>query len=175
MSVPFSYKRRQKAASGRDDFQTPPYAVAPLLPYLRRDWRIWEPAQGKGYMVNALRSHGLRVVGSDVKSGVDFLRYRLERFDAVVTNPPYSLKREFVERCCDLRKPWALLLPLYSFESRWIHVDGLQVIVPDRRVNYETPSDRESRADFLSLWFTCGLNIASALSFTSFARLRIAG
>lgn len=173
MSVPFSYKRRQKAASGRDDYQTPPYAVAPLLPYLRRDWRIWEPAQGKGYMVNALRSHGLRVVGSDVKTGVDFLGRRLERFDAVVTNPPYSLKTEFVIRCYELRKPWALLLPLYAFDVKacrsLFRSQGVSVLIPDRRVNYETPHGRGSSADFLSCWFTWGLSLPSSLTFASLA------
>ena len=34
-----------------DDFQTPPYALDPLLPFLKRDWVVWECACGKGNLV----------------------------------------------------------------------------------------------------------------------------
>src|SRR5574344_195369 len=34
-----------------DDFQTPPIALKPLLPYLKSDWRIWECACGNGNLV----------------------------------------------------------------------------------------------------------------------------
>ena len=34
-----------------NDFQTPPEAIKPLLPYLKKDWLIWECACGKGNIV----------------------------------------------------------------------------------------------------------------------------
>ena len=39
------------------------------------------------------------------------------QFDCIITNPPFSLKQEFLQRCYELGKPFALLLPLTTFES----------------------------------------------------------
>jgi len=57
-----------------DDFQTPEYAIEPLLPYLRKDWIIWECACGKGNLVRALERRGFKVMGTDIRIGHDFLQ-----------------------------------------------------------------------------------------------------
>ena len=44
-----------------DDFQTPPHALAPLLPFLPKDEVIWECACGGRNLVKALRSEGSQV------------------------------------------------------------------------------------------------------------------
>lgn len=72
-----------------DDFQTPPCALEPLLPYLKKEWVIWECAEGRGNLTAALRVAGYEVFGSDVLSGQDFLHWQPDRFDCIVTNPPY--------------------------------------------------------------------------------------
>ncbi|HYH02973.1 MAG TPA: class I SAM-dependent methyltransferase, partial [Bacillota bacterium] len=95
-----------------DDFQTPPQAVAPLLPYLNKDWVIWECAAGKGYVAEYLKSKGYAVISTDIKKGKDFLKYAPEKFDCIITNPPYSLKQEFLQRAFELGKPFAFLLPI---------------------------------------------------------------
>jgi hypothetical protein len=42
---------------------------------------------------------GFDVVGSDITQGVDFLRQAPETgVSAIITNPPYALAREFIER-----------------------------------------------------------------------------
>ena len=50
---------------GRGDFQTPPEALIPLLPYLRREWTIWECAMGEGNLVRAFFGMGWSIMGSD--------------------------------------------------------------------------------------------------------------
>jgi len=37
-----------------DEFQTPKYALDPLLPFLKKDWIIWECAWGKGSLAKHL-------------------------------------------------------------------------------------------------------------------------
>jgi hypothetical protein len=37
-----------------DDFYTPDYAIAPLIPYLNKDWKIWECACGTGSINNEI-------------------------------------------------------------------------------------------------------------------------
>src|SRR3990167_662084 len=120
-------------ATGRpDDFQTPPSALTPLYPYLKKEWTVWECAEGKGNLSTALRNEGYSVVGTDILSGQDFLHWNPEKFDVIITNPPFSLKQQFLERCYNLGKPFALLLPLTTFETgkrqRLFKENGVEII-----------------------------------------------
>ena len=91
----------------RDLYETPEWVTAALVPHLpARVTTIWEPAAGSGQMVFALRSAGFTVVASDINSGHDFLADRPARHvDAVVTNPPFGLAREFIEHALKLTEP----------------------------------------------------------------------
>lgn len=154
--------------NGQDDYQTPPEAIAPLLPYLRRDWRIWECAAGKGYLAGALRRAGHQVVATDLIGGVDFLR-STRRCEAIVTNPPFSVKDQFLRRCYELGKPFALLLPITALEGRkrqeMFRSHGLELLLLDRRVNYETPRGEQGQVYFASAWFTWGLHLGAAVAY----------
>lgn len=93
-----------------DRCQTPAYALDPILPYLHGV--IWECAAGEGSLSNAFIRHGFKVIESDILNGQDFFRWQPELFDCIVTNPPFSSKFEWLERCYQLQKPFALLLPV---------------------------------------------------------------
>jgi len=153
-----------------DDFQTPPSALWPLLPYLKSDWIIWEAAAGKGNLAQALHERGWAVVASDILAGQDFLAWQPIAWDCIITNPPYSLKQQFLERCYSLGKPFALLLPLTAFETArrqsLFRRYGLEVIFLDKRINFETPSGKGSGAWFAVAWFTWGLGIGKELTFS---------
>jgi hypothetical protein len=163
-----------------DDFQTPPHGVAPLLPFLEKTWTIWEPAAGKGNITRYLRAHGLSVVSSDIKNGsaFSFLTYRPREFDCIVTNPPFSLKNEFLERAYALGKPFAFLLPLTTLESRrrqdLFRRHGVQIVLFDRRLNFETPSGTGSSSWFATAWFTSRLCLPAQLVFTELHEPRAA-
>lgn len=152
-----------------DDFQTPPEALEFLYPYLPSHWKIWEPAAGQGLLVAGLREHGYEVEGSDITTGDDFLVSE-RNCNMIVTNPPFSLKLEFLERCYALGKPFALLLPLTALETekrqRLFREHGIEIILLPRRINFVTPNKRESSSWFATAWFTHGLNIGRQLTFS---------
>jgi len=150
-----------------DDFQTPPEAIEPLLPHLVKSWTIWEPAAGFGWMAQALRDGGHRVVVSDKyyesEFSHDFLDLLLpdQDFDCIVTNPPYSLKQQFLERCVQIGTPFALLLPLTTLETKkrqaLMERCNLDVLLLPKRINFRTPSGEGSGSWFATAWFTYGL------------------
>lgn len=154
-----------------DDFQTPPEALIPLFPYLHREWIIWECAEGKGYLVGELRRRDYQVTGSDILTGQDFLSWTPDHFDCIITNPPYSIKHKFLIRCYQLGKPFALLLPLTTLETRTrqqlFGKYGVEIILFDKRINFHVPSGKESKSWFATAWFTWGLSIGRQLTFTS--------
>lgn len=161
-----------------DDFQTPPQALNPLLPYLKKEWVIWECAAGKRNLSNGLIAKGYKVISTDLadikplegETGWDFLKWKPNNFDCIITNPPFKYKQQFLERCYILGKPFALLLPLTTFETtkrqKLFKENGVEVIFFDKRINFETPNQvKNSSAWFATAWFTNGLNIGKQLSF----------
>lgn len=154
-----------------NDFQTPFSAMEPLLPFLNKNWLIWECACGKGNIVNYLSNQGFFVKGTDILTGQDFINWKPENFDCIITNPPYSLKQGFLKRCYELDKPFALLLPLTTFETEkrqtLFRKYGVEVIMFPYRINFETPSGKGTGAWFSTAWFTNKLNIGKELTFIS--------
>ena len=153
-----------------DDFQTPPIALKPLLPYLKKDWCIWECACGNGNLVKGLNDYGFDVIGTDILGGFDFINYQPDEFDCIITNPPFKYKQQFLERCYELGKPFALLLPLTTLETKkrqsLMQKYGVEIILFDKRINFETPNKVEkSSAWFATAWFTNGLNIGRQINF----------
>ena len=152
-----------------NDFQTPIEALIPLLPYLKKDWLVWECACGRGNLVKALNEKGFLTVGTDILTEHDFLKWHPEKFDCIVTNPPYSIKQQFLERCYNLKKPFALLLPLTTFETQkrqeLFKRHGLEVIFLSKRLNFETPTGKGSGSWFATAWFTNWMNIGKELNF----------
>ncbi|OSZ78130.1 hypothetical protein CAP35_07655 [Chitinophagaceae bacterium IBVUCB1] len=159
-----------------NDFQTPPQAILPLIPYLNKDWTIWECACGKGNLVKAFEKKGFEVIGTDILRKKDFLTHQPKGFDCIITNPPYSLKQQFLKRAYELKKPFAFLLPLTTFETakrqELFKKYGLEVILFDKRISFETPNKKGSSSWFATAWFTHGLNIGKQLTFTKFSAKR---
>lgn len=87
-----------------DRCQTPPYALDPILPHINKTWTIWEPARGEGNIARTLDYHGYTVIGTDILTGEDFFDTTVEHWDCIVTNPPYSIKYLWLERCYQLGK-----------------------------------------------------------------------
>jgi hypothetical protein len=160
-------KRNQKAdpntSDERDRCETPAYALDPLLPYLRREWCIWEPACGTGRLVRALSELGYQVKGSDLLDGVNFFEatapYEHKRWDCIVTNPPYSIKPEWIECCYSLGKPFALLVPVETIGlgvvQRIMEQHGAELLLLNKRVNFYMPEKGldGNGAQFPVLWF----------------------
>ena len=157
-------------SNSSNDFQTPVEALNPLLPYLKKDHLIWECACGKGNLVKALNGKGFSTVGTDILTGDDFLKWQPEKFDCIITNPPYSIKQQFLERCYELKKPFALLLPLTTFETKkrqeLFKKHGVEIIFFPKRLNFETPSGKGSGSWFATAWFTNWLGIGKELNFS---------
>ena len=163
-------KKLKIQMNGRsDEFQTPKVAINCLLPYLKKEWVIWECAWGGGSLANHLEEKGFKVeqIGEDFLN--DIIIGVKDRFDCIVTNPPYSLKDKFLEKCYKIGKPFALLMPLTALEGKkrgeLYRKYGIQLIIPNKRINFITPSGKGSGAWFQVAWFCYKLNLPKELNF----------
>ena len=125
-----------------DDFQTPPEALVPLLPHLNKNWWIWECAAGKRKLFDELTKQGFQCIATDIAETEEwnFLEFDMpkDKYDCIITNPPYSLKQQFLERCYELKKPFALLLPLTALETykrQYLYKTfGIEIILMPKRI-----------------------------------------
>jgi hypothetical protein len=109
-------------------------------------------------------------LGRDVQPGVDFLNTTpAHHYDAIVTNPPFSRKDEFLGWCYARQKPFALLLPVTALAAKGrqslYRQHGVEVVLMDGRMDFETPSGEGTGAWFETAWFTWGLGIGQQLTF----------
>lgn len=151
-----SYKNMKSNAP--DNFQTPWYAVSPLLYHLKPKATIWECASGHGYIAKYLSKNGFNVIATDVPE-YNFLTYEPEEhYDYIITNPPYSIKNDFLKRAYELKKPFAFLLPLSALESntrQQLYAKyGLDILLMNARIDFKTPSGEGSGSWFATAWFT---------------------
>lgn len=101
-----------------DYYPTPPDATIALLHHLSlpRGTVVWEPACGKGHMSKVIEECGYPTVSTDLREtgygegGIDFLECDPRPCDWIITNPPFRLATGFIERCNEIRKPFALLI-----------------------------------------------------------------
>jgi len=103
--------QRTESKFSLDDFPTPPWATRALLEHVLPDVRhgsVLEPACGRGYMAKPLSEYFSRVVASDVfdygfGEVRDFLdKAEFPEVDWVITNPPFKLAEEFIQKGLDL-------------------------------------------------------------------------
>lgn len=137
-----------------DDLYTPAYAVYPLLKYLSKDKTCWECTDfGNSMITKVLRENGFEVISTG-KKDFDFLRDEpYFDFDVIITNPPYSLKTQFLKKCYEFGKPFALLLPITALEGKergkLYRQYGIQLLVFDGRIQFTD----KGRCWFNASWF----------------------
>lgn len=142
-----------------DNLYTPPEAIYPLLNYLPMTGTFWECTDfGTSNITKVLMASGRNVIGTDIINGFDFLKEdQTKDFSVIITNPPYSLKDVFLQRCYDYHKPFALLLPLTALEgikrNKMFNKYGVSIIVLDKRVDFTGKGSNWFNAS----WFTWGL------------------
>lgn len=112
-----------------DHYATPQWLIQAILPeiskrllkiyeeeYVLDGLSVLEPACGiDKNIVNELYNlklpWPLNITSGDITTGQDFLTYDYkDKFDLIITNPPYSLAFEFIQRALDLVVPGGLVV-----------------------------------------------------------------
>ena len=113
-------KMDKLAGSGNDEFYTPYYAIKPILKYIKPNSTVWCPFDTEdSFYVKAMELEGHKVIFTHIDNGEDFFTIDVPECDYIISNPPYSLKTEVLERLFDIGKPFAMLLGVVGiFESQ---------------------------------------------------------
>ncbi|MFC0160863.1 methyltransferase [Mameliella alba] len=124
-------QRRSEPHNSLDDFPTPPWATRALCEWIAERAKIFdespscfvvrEPAANRGHMVRPLMEYFHAVEASDVHDyGVhlpvrDYLFGPLDQTAWTITNPPFRLAQQFIERALDTSHRGVAMLVRTSF------------------------------------------------------------
>lgn len=134
-------KMDKVAGSGNDEFYTPQYAIEPLMGYVPPPLTIWCPFDTEDSLfVKRFREAGYNVIPTHICNNEDF--FKLEKdCDLIISNPPYSLKTEVIERLFKIGKPFAMLVGVVGlFESQrrfnMFKNNEFEIMYLNKRVSY---------------------------------------
>lgn len=142
-NVGYLTARTDKAS---DEVYTPAYAVKPILKYIKKDAVVWCPFDTEqSEYVKMIRAAGHKVIATHIDNGNNFFFYEPEeKYDCIISNPPFSIKDDILQRLNELEKPFAMLLPVpvIQGQKRFEYMRDCQILTFDKRVNYYMDASR---------------------------------
>lgn len=148
-----------------DDYVTPKSAYEEILKFIPSDKVIWDPFYCEGTSGKILKELGFKVEHQDE----DF--FLNNRGDIVVSNPPYSIKKEVITRLKQLGKPFMLLMPLDTLSRVYTNkLDlDLQLIIPRKRIQFlkylNNKLDCNNKNCFDCVWFCWKINLQKDITY----------
>lgn len=144
------------------EMYTPPEATRQIIPFLPKNKIIWEMCYWEWHMAEELWKNWFEVVWEKWKNCFE---WQPEKFDIIVTNPPYRNNKDFLEKAINSKKPFALLIRLEHLwwvkASKLLKNLDIKILIPEKRISFITPKMREGKkvwwAAFHTIWITYGI------------------
>lgn len=154
-----------KTFTKHDDYMTPKSAWEAIQKYIPKDKKIWEAFYGDGSSAKDLRTLGYSVISEEV----DFFKNDLG--DIIVSNPPFSKKKEVMKRMKELGKPFILIMPSNTINTSYMRNlfsdadNPLQIIIPRKRIHFKKlvngkiPENWGNRCNFDCFYYCWKMNL----------------
>ena len=125
-----------------DEVHTPGYAVNHIVKYIPPGSVVWCPFDTPDSAFVRILSQYFDVIHSHISEGRDFFSYTPPNWDVMVSNPPFTNKRQIFERALSFNKPFALIMSntwLNDSAPKQLFFDrDLQLLMFDRRIDYQS-------------------------------------
>ena len=144
-----------------DEYETPYSAWESINEYLPKDKVIWEAFMSSGLSGEHLRSLGCNVIHQKE----DF--FETNHGDVIVTNPPFSKKKQVLHRLKQLNKPFILLLPASVLGTKMMSelFPDIQIIIPKGRISYIINGSQSKSVWFASFFYCWKMNLPKDITF----------
>ena len=144
---------------GDDENYTPASGVTPILEYIPKGKVIWCPFDTLESEFVKQISKTNPVVYGHIALGHDFFQYEPEKWDIIISNPPFKNKRAFFERALSFNKPFALLMTntwLNDAAPKQLFMEkDLQLLMFDKRMKFINPDGRPNDKITFSSSYYC--------------------
>ena len=107
--------------------------------------------------------YGFDVTYSHIDTGTDFFgRSDLNEYDAIVSNPPFSMREKILERLFESKAPFAIILNfngLFDSRRRWkmFAENDFSILIPFGRFKFWNDSHSYSQPNFQSVYVCHGM------------------
>lgn len=133
--------------------------------YIPEDKIIWSPFYCDGKQKEYFKEMGFDIIHEDK----DFFSYTPE-YDIVIDNPPFSKKKEILNRLKDLDKPFIIICPSMMLGYKYFQTDfkdHIQIIIPSTRIKFKhlTSDNNNYTPPFASFYFCYKMNLEKDLIF----------
>jgi len=140
-----------------DDYMTPKYAWENITQYLPQGKIIWEAFYGDGKSGKYLEDLGYEVIHEQI----DF--FENNKGDIIVSNPPFSLAKDIMNRLYDLDKPFILIFPSSKINTQYFRKwkdRGIQIIIPRKRIQFVKDGNLlENKCNFDCFYYCYKMNL----------------
>lgn len=124
-----------------DELYTPRILAESIIPYIQKKSIIWCPFDTeKSEIVKAMKKNDCEVIATHIDTGHDFFYFEPEKYDYIVSNPPFSKKLDVLKRVYSLNKPFALIFgtPILNYQEigEFFLDKEIQLLIPDKKVSF---------------------------------------
>ena len=113
-----------KVNKKQDCYTTPRWPIEALWEQVKQtvpgSAKMFDPCSGEdsGPFTAFFTDKGYQAEGKDILQGYNFLEDPIpEGTTHIITNPPFSLKDQFLAKCYESGLPFALIMPLTALEG----------------------------------------------------------
>lgn len=142
-----------------DECLTLNYAVKPILKYIPKDFIVWCPFDLEtSEFVKQIRANGNKVIATHIINGQDFYTYEpKEKWDCIISNPPFTNKRKIFERALSFNKPFALIM-----SNTWLNDSApkqifkekdLQLLMFEEQMKFKNDGKVNNKITFSSSYY----------------------
>ena len=120
-----------------DGYMTPASAWRDIKAFIPMDKIIYEPFYGDGTSGKILRDMGCKKV---IHQDVDFFTVDAHKnMECIISNMPFSIKKEVFTRLKKLNKPFIMIVPISTICTQYminLFKGELQLIIPKKRIQF---------------------------------------
>ena len=145
------------SVGNNDECYTPAYGVTPIVKYIPENAVVWCPFDTDESEFVHIISKTHKVINTHISNGQDFYNYEPdEHWDCIVSNPPFTNKKQIFERALSFEKPFALIMsntwlndsaPKYLFSEK-----DLQLLMFDKRMRFKGQGNQPTFSSSYFCW-----------------------
>ena len=153
-----------------DNYATDKEGWENIKQYIPKDKIIWAPFYCDGKQKQYFEEMGYNIIHEDK----DFFSYT-PKYDLVIDNPPFSKKKEVLQRLFKLDKPFILIMPASKICTSYMRDNfkndsRLQIIIPIKRIHFmkqiegKVPNDYKSCCNFYCFYYCWKMNLENSIT-----------
>ena len=158
-----------KPFSKHDSYMTRKSAWEDIQQYIPKNAIIWECFYGDGKSGQYLRELGFKVIHKDI----DFYKNNPLKATHIISNPPFSEKREIFNRLKYLNKPFIMLVPTTTLHTKYFkdifeNDSNIQLIIPFKKRQFDKLENgriihQKDNCSFYTLYICWKMNLKQSI------------